>query len=336
MVVNNLYCFLLFFALASCRISKTWNHLIFPDALGKEYKQGNKLDSLREILTHSELNHITVNGILGSGGFGIVFSALNNGNEVSVKIHLEQDSRYSECSQAWESYLLITRKGPAKYLIEMSPPIKFKTKRFFACVLIMEKGVDLYEPLFSADQNNKIMNTYKLIDFMVKIIDAFAHLHFKLKIYHGDVKPANLLAVKIGRSQIMEPRIIDLDFVFEKESPFFNPNKLIYTQGFRPPELVKIVPGVEFSKAAGSVEKTNLSEYLFDELFREEAYTVGLTLFNILKINRPKILWDDVNLNKFRAILLGMVQEEISERISTKAALDMCSSLNLGQTMMVY
>lgn len=276
-----------------------------------------KLKLIQASLNSKNLSKFIFNQIEGMGSYGIVFSGKEEilNTPISVKIQFEKLDTAPECTSTYLNYLNLNSIPGVKYLIAMQAPLIFKLSGSFACGLLMEKGVVSTKPMFKDTDVPKSENNDKMIGFMVKLLEGFYTINFIGGYYHADVKPENILFIE--SEDTIEPRIIDFDLMFKKVSPHFNPNRALYTLDQRAPELRSILPSTNIRNKE---QLAKLKEYEFDADFREEAWAVGVSMNEILKVNENWLDLTDLKMKKLQEIIELLSERDIRLRICTEKA----------------
>lgn len=286
-----------------------------------------QLNMVYGILNSSMQGDFTFFNLLGMGSFGIVFEGKNDlGKLISVKIMFD-DSKYSNCLEAYNSYKALSSNPAIKYLIKIEDPNYFDKGGVYACSMLMERGYPTDKAMFPKDsaKTDSAANTLKLGVFITKLLEGHYTMTHLGGYYHGDVKPENLLYVKTETG--LEPRIIDFDLVFKKKNMHYNPGNIIYTLTYRPPELRLIVPKTNPT----AEQKIALRKYRYDADFREESWSVGKTIAKILSLNEEFVDFESTKFRKLRRIVDDLTANEIRNRICLQEAFELASALYSGR-----
>lgn len=268
---------------------------------------------------------LTFKSKLGKGSYGTVFEGVrkDNGQSVSVKFMFQDDKDYSDCVKTYKTYQKLASVEGVKYIINIEEPKFFHIGNLYACTMTMEKGTDTTKPMFSSTDTNLRENTRQLVEFLVKLLEGFYTINFIAHFYHGDVKPGNILFLRTDKG--IEPRIIDFDLIYKKQTDHYNPGNIIYTLDYRPPELRALVRDTNPT----TTERAKLKEYLYDADYREESWSVGTTLKKIISTNENTrlILSSDSKLIELRGILDKMTSSNIGPRICTEVAYNLAKTI---------
>ena len=213
------------------------------------------------------LRDYTIEGVLGHGGFGIVYRARHNelGNVVAVKEYLPVELavrdgvavrvRGTASREAYEDGLLRFR-DEARALIEFQAhPSIVSCREFFrangTAYLVMEHedGMPLSELLLRREASGRPFDEADLLQVMIPLLEGLARVH-EAGMLHRDIKPSNIL---IRRS---DERPVLIDFGAAKQG-FAERSKSLapHTEGYAAPEQVgagKLGPWTDVY-AAGAV-----------------------------------------------------------------------------------
>ena len=142
--------------------------------------------------------------VIGKGASGTVYRALNRElmRFVAVK-------KTKESSRTKNEATIMSQIPPHPYICEfLNTWVSFAGKRFIAMALI-EGGKDLKQWLHERDQKVPI-KPLQICHILVQIFEAIAHLHEHL-IFHGDIKPANIMII-VQEDGTIAIKLIDFDF----------------------------------------------------------------------------------------------------------------------------
>jgi serine/threonine-protein kinase len=138
-------------------------------------------------------NTFEIRGILGSGGMGVVYEALDRGlnRQVAIKISLLAGAEFS---LRHEGQALAAIRHPS--LVAVYGLFEHRGIEY----LVMERvrGVTLEEVLKQKIAKNETLPMAEALDLLIAIADGLAAIHAS-GIAHRDVKPANLMVAPGGR-----------------------------------------------------------------------------------------------------------------------------------------
>lgn len=318
--------------------------------LQRKYKlDATEIYSMKDVFLSSALKDIEVDSVLGRGSYGVVYGAKRNGEDISLKVAFEDDDSYFVCQDAYKNYREINKRAEIPFLINMEEPIQIEIPKTtvirktydqfhhatgntkmdipqrFICIMVMDQGTVATEPFFEPG-TDKHKNTELIVDYFIKLLKSFGSLNFNANFFHGDVKPANLLFVKVRDPVklkiVYEPRLIDFDLSFLRDATHKGPKFLVYTQTYRPPELENMVSGIDFSddKITRNREKRQYFSYVFDEKYREEAWVVGKTIKKIIDNNNLQLESTNDHLEIIKEIADKMMAKTLEDRMTTSQA----------------
>ena len=221
------------------------------------------------------LRDYTIEGVLGHGGFGIVYRARHNelGNVVAVKEYLPVELavrdgvavrvRGTASREAYEDGLLRFR-DEARALIEFQAhPSIVSCREFFrangTAYLVMEheEGMPLSELLRRREASGRPFDEADLLQVMIPLLEGLARVH-EARMLHRDIKPSNIL---IRRS---DERPVLIDFGAAKQG-FAERSKSLapHTEGYAAPEQVgagKLGPWTDVYAAGAVMWRTAAGE----------------------------------------------------------------------------
>lgn len=142
--------------------------------------------------------------VIGKGASGTVYRALNRElmRFVAVK-------KTKESSRTKNEATIMSQTPPHPNICQFENTwVSFASKRFIVMELI-EGGKDLKQWLHERDPKVPI-KPLQICRILVQILKAIAHLHEHL-IFHGDIKPANIMIIEREDGTIVI-KLIDFDF----------------------------------------------------------------------------------------------------------------------------
>ena len=165
----------------------------------------------RDALTpNTVLRDYTIEGVLGSGGFGIVYRARHNelGHIVAIKEYLPAElavregttvyPRSSERSGEYEDCLERFREEAKALVNFQSHPSVVSCREFFRCngtaylVMDYEDGLSLSEVLRAREAEGRPFEEADLLAVMEPLLEGLKWIH-DAGVLHRDIKPANIL-----------------------------------------------------------------------------------------------------------------------------------------------
>ena len=196
------------------------------------------------------LRDYTIEGVLGHGGFGIVYRARHTelGHLVAIKEYLPAElavrdgnavtPRSSHCNEHYLDGLRRFRDEASALVNLPSHPNVITCREFFrgngTAYLVMDfiEGQPLSEVLRRHEAQGRPFGESELLAVAIPLAEALGHVH-RAGMLHRDVKPANILI----RSNDGQPVLID--FGTAKRSIAENTKSLApYTEGYASPEQV--------------------------------------------------------------------------------------------------
>ncbi|MEO0075949.1 MAG: protein kinase family protein [candidate division WOR-3 bacterium] len=175
-----------------------------------------------------------------------------------------------EGKEFWVKWILGIEKNDTKAKILADKLRHLQKARHSALPEIIEYGYDqeqnafaiVYEYLEEVETlENKVheINTQNAISGLIDISDCLKELHFRYRINHGDIHPANILVDKNGQFYLVDFGLSDLAKTFSQTKDLE-----IFARSFAAPEkLNKLVKGFPFQADIFSIGK--VVEWFFDE-----------------------------------------------------------------------
>jgi serine/threonine protein kinase len=280
----------------------------------------------KEIISRIEEDRYKLTKFLGSGSYGVVFSASYRNKILAIKImevrsqkECEEHSIINEMKNAGARYLISLFKNQ---FVEMDK----NNKKVNFCLLFLEGGLQsLEKPIFTAE-SDKSENSKVLGQIFSKIIESVYSLNSIAGYLHADLKPANIIVTKSSEYRL-EPRIIDFDLVmkrkdFIKKSGIVRPEFVVYTVRYRPPEIRFFCPSTNCDMEPNDINDQRADYYyqyyVFNNEFKEDAYAIGKTLADIYEINQEFINESDEFLNlTLLNIIQNLKNHNVAKRWST-------------------
>ncbi len=205
----------------------------------------------KELPEGYRLHHYVIERVLGAGGFGITYLAREDhlGRQVVIKENFPASICYRRASdlnvvfhseERRESYdwALGSFLREARLLADLNHPNIARVFTFFTrlntAYYVTEyiNGQPLDAIARNAQKANWPISQDELYGMMVRVLDALDYLHGR-NLLHRDVKPDNILIRRNGL-----PMLIDFGAVREKLTE--QPDTVVESQGFSPPEQVQL------------------------------------------------------------------------------------------------
>jgi serine/threonine protein kinase len=291
----------------------------------KAEKKSGKIASYKSFLKKMTEQNFTFSRFMGSGTYGIVLEGTNGEQppqKVAVKI---MEEKGKECKRLEDLHMMLAKGNPTMIKLYKTIQVKIVSRyhEIHFCALVMEAGIqNLNQPMFSLE-SRKVENSKVLEKIFFEILNGFDRLNFVDGYFHGDIKDANLVLVG-GENGTLIAKIIDLDHCFSYHNPLDMhgiPGRvpwMTYTDDYRPPELAYFYPGGDFDDFS---ERMYHRYYKYDPEFKEDAYAMGVTFVNILKINKKYIDDNSGFFFSFRKrVLKGLLEEDIEKRLTVREA----------------
>lgn len=273
---------------------------------------------LNELITKLSAENVFLGKYISHGSYGVVLHStyINSGasQSIAAKVMLVEDQ--AECEQT-EIISKLTNAN-AKYILKMYFRKYFglvsgdSIKHHF-CVLGLELGVKSLDEKIFARSFDLSANTQEFIEIVVKLLRGFKYMNFEAKCTHGDIKPPNMILV--NNNGILEPRIIDFDLSFQPETLKNKFGKrglerIIYTENYRPPEMLVFCPdnsceGYKDEMYANLRMKFYMMYYEFSLECKEDAFALGLSLKDIIDLNKTRLLMSHPIIQKIQDFIIA-------------------------------
>jgi serine/threonine protein kinase len=262
---------------------------------------------------------ITLGHYISHGTYGAVIEGTIAGRGVPPKVALKimkVDSSL-ECDQT--DIIKKLKKLSAKHILEMFDQKYFEIVSEYTvdkfCVLALELGVQpLDKPIFSSTGRPEVI-TEKFLDIVGKIIEGIGSMNHVAGYTHGDIKPPNMILV--DNNGVLEPRIIDFDMSFQPNnvSNRFGSRRLdqiIYTKAYRPPEMLVFCPdnncnGFSDDEYPELRYKFYSMYYQFDPEHKEDSFALGVSLNEIIALNKKSLSSDFLMLERLKTDIIPML-----------------------------
>ena len=232
-----------------------------------------------------------VKSYLGLDGENSSFQVIKSDVIYAAKVVIDTDDEYQKCKKQKLIKDLNDKKLPYLNIVKEYQEYNYKELNtiFYSCVVISELGVtDITEvDLFSfGGLDSQIKNSKIFFRFFGKAVLAFAELHFKGKILHGNINPKNIMIKYKKKHSNFDPYIINFGFMLEnKEEKDISDEQFRYTLTYRPPEMYlgQKVNSEKEEKTFIETWSKKWGNYKFSKNFAEDVYALGQTIKYCLK-----------------------------------------------------